>query len=1413
MPGPYSAGTIFLQVVPSFRDVQNLARKNGREVGRAWGEGYDAEAGQGLERAMTPTGDTRRAAKTLGADSGDQAGRSFADSLQKQINRSISRLPKLNVTADTSDADRQIQALRARLVAIKDAHVKLEIDSGEALREMAQVQAALVALSDQNVDIDVKVNAREAIKDIAVLGGIAAAAAQDRTINFDADTGAAIAKIEALGVASRGAASDGSVAANSFRLFSGAIVGLILLGPILIPIIAALAGGMLALGTAAVGAVAGLGILVVAFSGIGNALTAMGNVQKNGAKDALTASKAISAAANSVADAERGLQRAREQAARSEEDAARRVADAKRSLADAERAAKDATRSALEERRRAELSLADAQRASKKAQDDLVDARRKAQDQLEDLALAQRGGSLAERQAVLDVADAKKELDRVNSRPAASPKAVEEANIAYQRAVLALEQIRIENGRLAEEKADADKKGVEGSDLVKTAQERILDTTRAQIEAQQTLAKANQNVTRTQIENSRKLADAQRNVTDAVIAQQRAAADGANGIADAQRGLQRAQQGYADTVKSSADIGSASVRNLNDAMNKLGPAGQNFVRFLFGLRGQFYALRDAIQQGVLPGIQDALTTIIDKYGPGFLEFARTMGATLGDIFRQAAKVFTNPAFQQFFSTMARLAPVFLTQFATITLNIIQGLAGIMNAFAPFAKDFGDILIRLTGRFAKWAGSLDKTKGFQDFVKYLHGVMPAVGKLLTNFVDAFLNLAEGLAPYAGMLLKVFSGILGFLGRLNPKVLGAFVAAFFGLILAVQLASGAFAILSTAATIVSAILAGSVVGIIAGVVFGLAALVVALVIAYNSSETFRNIVNGSFRAVAAAGKYMWNEILKPVFEAFITAVEFLWKYAIKPYFTFILAYWRTVFNLMRGTWNNVLFPVLDLIAAIVAALWRNTFQRYLNFIGGIWSDVFGAMRAVWRNVLSPVFSAIGNAVGVVLVGAFRGAVAAIRTVWDGLRNIASAPIRFIIQTVLNDGLIGGFNWLADRFHTKHIPDIPLPKALQAAADGGVIRGKYLGPKVDNVLIRANPGEYVQQVAAVKHYGTKFMDDLNNRRIPRSDIPRYAAGGIVRPSKYPLGIGFGNTYSNGGFHSGQDFLSPMGGDVFSAMLGTVKRILNLTYSYGKHVIVGHPGGGETLYAHMSKIGVAIGQGIAAGQQLGLSGSTGHSSGPHLHFEIRSAPGGYSNAVDPLPYLTGAKDPGKGGGFHLPHWMTSPFGYVKDKVNGLLDKMGHSPYIELVKAMPKGALEMAKDAILGLGSKVGGAIIGGAKKVGSGVGSVLGKIPGVGGAGPMDGSQSNEGNGTMLYDNGGMLAPGITQVLNATGRPEPVFSPSQWAALHGNKGGGGGGSTPAVSIGQLVAADPDEAVSKIRRSQSDAAALTSMREIASGF
>lgn len=88
--------------------------------------------------------------------------------------------------------------------------------------------------------------------------------------------------------------------------------------------------------------------------------------------------------------------------------------------------------------------------------------------------------------------------------------------------------------------------------------------------------------------------------------------------------------------------------------------------------------------------------------------------------------------------------------------------------------------------------------------------------------------------------------------------------------------------------------------------------------------------------------------------------------------------------------------------------------------------------------------------------------------------------------------------------------------------------------------------------------------------------------------------------GYHSGIDIEGSSGTEIKAVESGTVVLVASSAYGYGSHVIIDHGDGLQTLYAHLSKFSVAEGQTVTQGDIVGLRGSTGRSSGPHLHFEI---------------------------------------------------------------------------------------------------------------------------------------------------------------------------------------------------------------------
>ncbi|MEV8407423.1 M23 family metallopeptidase [Streptomyces niveus] len=131
----------------------------------------------------------------------------------------------------------------------------------------------------------------------------------------------------------------------------------------------------------------------------------------------------------------------------------------------------------------------------------------------------------------------------------------------------------------------------------------------------------------------------------------------------------------------------------------------------------------------------------------------------------------------------------------------------------------------------------------------------------------------------------------------------------------------------------------------------------------------------------------------------------------------------------------------------------------------------------------------------------------------------------------------------------------------------------------------------------------------------------------SKYTLSA----TYGTGGGmwaskHSGQDFAVNVGTNVKAVHTGTVVKAgpngAGDGPAYGNAIVIKHGTGSSakySQYAHLSKVKVNVGQKVDKGQSIALSGNTGNSSGPHLHFEIRTTPN-YGSAMNPVNFLRAA-------------------------------------------------------------------------------------------------------------------------------------------------------------------------------------------------
>ncbi|MFH8798638.1 transglycosylase family protein [Streptomyces sp. NPDC017936] len=150
-------------------------------------------------------------------------------------------------------------------------------------------------------------------------------------------------------------------------------------------------------------------------------------------------------------------------------------------------------------------------------------------------------------------------------------------------------------------------------------------------------------------------------------------------------------------------------------------------------------------------------------------------------------------------------------------------------------------------------------------------------------------------------------------------------------------------------------------------------------------------------------------------------------------------------------------------------------------------------------------------------------------------------------------------------------------------------------------------------------KTSSDKDEKADDEKSTGRKSSNG--RSLVAPVAAGTGTPYHatgsswSKGYHTGVDFPVPTGTSVQAVAAG---RVVTAGWggSFGYQVVIRHADGRYSQYAHLSAISVKDGQSVGAGQRIGRSGSTGNSTGPHLHFEVRTGPG-FGSDVDPVAYL----------------------------------------------------------------------------------------------------------------------------------------------------------------------------------------------------
>ncbi|HEX6667706.1 MAG TPA: peptidoglycan-binding protein [Solirubrobacterales bacterium] len=184
------------------------------------------------------------------------------------------------------------------------------------------------------------------------------------------------------------------------------------------------------------------------------------------------------------------------------------------------------------------------------------------------------------------------------------------------------------------------------------------------------------------------------------------------------------------------------------------------------------------------------------------------------------------------------------------------------------------------------------------------------------------------------------------------------------------------------------------------------------------------------------------------------------------------------------------------------------------------------------------------------------------------------------------------------------------LQRSGHGAGRADGLFGPLTQAAVMRA---QSAAGIGADGLAGPATIASLRGRGTAPSAPGPSGPVSFYRPVTGSIGDGFGASRGGGRLHQGLDFPVPEGTLVQAAGVGTTIFAGYNAAGYGNLVVVQHRLGYTTWYAHLSSITTWVNEQVEGGTRLGYVGSTGYSTGPHLHFEVRR----YDTPIDPLPML----------------------------------------------------------------------------------------------------------------------------------------------------------------------------------------------------
>jgi len=696
----------------------------------------------------------------------------------------------------------------------------------------------------------------------------------------------------------------------------------------------------------------------------------------------------------------------------------------------------------------------------------------------------------------------------------------------------------------------------------------------------------------------------------------------------------------------------------------------------------------ATARSIFDSVGPLISGVLDNWLGLFKSLAPAVGPFLGNLF--AAVKSLAPVFQQLQKTV-------FAAIGDIVSQLLPTIGRLVQTLLPTLASIGSAVGQV-----------------------LNAVIPIVSQIVTTLLAAIEQNMPTIQSAFQTLGSIISGVAGLITavweRVGPIVL-PIISALFGTIVGVI--DGAFKIIDGLIKTVTGILTGDWEKAGEGlkqIVGGVFKIVVSIIDgAKNIIGTIVGAIVGFFTTVIGGAFNFFKRAAQTVFNFVVGAVRSFWNSKLKPVVDRLVNFFRVTipaaFNLMRSKAAGALSAVISVIRGFWYDRIKPVVDRLVNFFKVTIPGAFGTLRTKITDILRKVRDFIRGAFdknnGIPSI--FTKAVDQIGKIWLGLQELAKKPIRFIVEDVINKGLIKSFNDLVGLIPFANEDWKLAPMTLPAGFDrGGILPGTSTWRQGDDQLVPMRRGEGVTITEALDPYETNRLLALNRHVLGGGTAAGFrkrigegkARGGVVWPATSR------QLSPNYRGHSGVDIPRPAGDPIFAIDNGTIDYT-GWGRGFGQAVFQRLSDGLKAVYGHTSRILVQAGQSVRAGQTIAEVGSTGRSTGNHLHVEVNGA-GGFGSAANrqfTLNYLTGAPQSASGSEGSSESGL-NPLGWVLDTardklkgaIDGVLKDVPNTGIGKLLRGIPHGLVDYLHQSVKSMAGQ------GTAGNFGAGSGNVSG-------------------------------------------------------------------------------------------------------------